>query len=171
MHLRVSIAMSLSQHPALWQLPSNVTHPRHLRAFGEEQGTRSSSTGTHSTSGCGVTLCICLDLSNKQIRKSEKSKTQGLGLSFGGIAWVTPGELSQAFVSDNVGQGFSALTVLFQAFPCFSKTFFYFSHCRLLLKRDKEMILKSTFFTILCIRHQNEMIFQIPSNSDHSVIP
>lgn len=40
-----------------------------------------------------VTLCICLDLSNKQIRKPEKKKTQGSGLSFGGIAWVTVGEL------------------------------------------------------------------------------
>lgn len=60
-----------------------------------EQGTRPISAARAPTPvpGCKATLCICLYLSNKLIKKLEKSKTQGLGLSFDGMTWVTLGEL------------------------------------------------------------------------------
>lgn len=89
MHLRVSMAMSPSTAPDPMAAAIQCDSPHMSQGFwgGARDMIQLHGHPQH------VTLCICLDLSNKQIRKPEKSKTQGSGLSFGGIAWVTVGEL------------------------------------------------------------------------------
>lgn len=156
----------LPQRPTLWQLPSSVTHPICLRVFGEEQGTWSSSTGTHSTSP-SVSAWICQTSRLGNLRRAKPRDRVCLLVALLGSQWVSSNRLLPVTVWGRDFQPSLSYSRLCHVSPRHSSI----SHIvGFYLKESKKSPPKSTFFTILCIRHPSRWSIRPLPTQNHATV-